>query len=361
MESLAPVVNGALFAVAAAAIWWAGTRLEQLADVISRRTGLGDAFTGMLLLATVTSLPEVATTVTAIVVLHDPELAVHNLLGGVAMQTALLIVADRCGRRRGALTFFTPRYVLLLQGLGLVVILLIAIAAVATQGVPVMLSVSGWSLLLLLAFVGLLRVVHRRRGQPRWTPTPLDDVPLEMQEDLEEQAKTTATTPGGDAGPDDERSLRKVTVLFTAMAAVVVVGGWIATETAEALANQSGLGSAFIGATLLATATSLPELSTTVSASRHGRYTVAVSNVFGSNAFDVGLLVLADVLYRGGSVFAHAGGTVVFVATIGAGMTCVYVWGLIERANRTIFGIGYDSAAALLVYVAGMAVLYWIG
>jgi cation:H+ antiporter len=127
------------------------------------------------------------------------------------------------------------------------------------------------------------------------------------------------------------------------------------------LAQQTGLGHAFLGATLLALATSLPEVSTTTAAARHGRYSMAMSNVFGSNAFDVSLLFLADLLYREGAIMAHVGGSVVFVAAIGAVMTCIYLWGLMERENRSILGVGWDSAAVLLVYGGGMVVLYHIG
>lgn len=347
-------INAALFVVAAAAIWWAGTRLEREADAISQITGLGQAFTGMLLLATATSLPEVATTVTSVVVLDNPTLAVHNLLGGVAFQTALLAVADRVSRRSGALTFFSPRFVLLIEGMGLIALLLVTIAAITARGVPVFGSVSAWAVVLLLAYVGVMFLVYRHRGQPRWTPTLLDDVPAEALQDA---------APGADASRSSEHegsSLRRAAGRYAALTALVLAGGWIATETADVLAQQTGLGSSFLGATLLAAATSLPELSTTVAAARNGRYTVAISNVFGSNAFDVALVCVAEFLHGGGSILAGAGHTVVFVAAVGGTMTCVYLWGLMERENRTLLGIGWDSAAALAVYGSGMTVLWFI-
>ena len=99
---------------------------------------------------------------------------------------------------------------------------------------------------------------------------------------------------------------------------------------------------------------------TTVAAVRNDRYTVAISNVFGSNAFDVGLLCLAEVLYRGGTILADVDRTLVFIATIGSIMTCIYLWGLMERQNKTVLGIGRDSAAAVLVYAGAMAVLYFL-
>jgi cation:H+ antiporter len=75
-------LNALVFLLSAGIIWWAGIRLERYAATVSEQTGLGQAFTGMLLLAVATSLPEVATTVTAIIFLNNPTLAVHNLLGG---------------------------------------------------------------------------------------------------------------------------------------------------------------------------------------------------------------------------------------------------------------------------------------
>lgn len=349
MHSLSLWSNGLLFLVAAAAIWWAGTRLERCADAIARRTGLGQAFTGILLLAAATSLPEVATTVTAVALLDNPTLAVHNLLGGVALQTAILVVADGAKRRRGSLTFFSPRFVLLIEGVGLVLLLQITIAGITARGIPTIRGTSVWLLLLLFAYVALMYLVYRSRGQPRWTLTRLDDVPREMQVD--------------DAGPAEEEERRSTTVLwlvFGGLSLLVLVAGWLAARVAELLAEQTGLGAAFLGATLLAAATSLPEVSTTIAAVRHDRYTVAISNIFGSNAFDVVLLFLAEALYRGGTILEGAERSVVFVATVGSIMTCIYLWGLMERENRTVLGIGRDSAAAVLVYGGAMAVLYFM-
>jgi cation:H+ antiporter len=345
-----------VFAVSAAAIWWAGTRLERYADRISEHTGLGQAFTGMMLLATATSLPELATTITAVAVLDNPTLAVHNLLGGVAMQTGLIAVADIAKGRRGALTFFSPRYALLIEGVGLLMLLQLVLAGVTAGGRPALLSVSLWSVLILAAYLAVMYGVHRYRGQPRWTPSRMDDLPEEVRAQF-----VDADAPGERRTDEASRkALRRSWLLFAAMSAVVLIGGWFATHSAEALAERTGIGSAFMGATLLAVATSLPEVSTTIAAARGQRYTVAISNVFGSNLFDISLLLLADALYRDGAIIAHAEPSVAFVGAIGAIMTCVFLWGLMERENRTVLGIGWDSAIALGVYLGGMAVLYAI-
>lgn len=348
MESWSLTLNAVTFLLASAAIWWSGTTLESLADRISHRTGLGQDFTGMLLLAAATSLPEVATTVTAVAILGNASLAVHNLLGGIAMQTIILVIADGLMRRNGSLTYFTPRFSLLVQGVGLVILLQIAIAGITAEGVPEFYSISLWLMFLLFGYLGLMYLVYHNRGQPRWTPNPADDVPAGEQEQRDK----------GESTEEQGEALARLWLKFGGASLIVLGGGWWATQTAEVLAEQTGLGPAFLGATLLATATSLPEVSTTIAAVRNGRHTVAISNVFGSNAFDVTLLVLAEVLYREGTILENVESSAVFVAAVGTILTCIYLWGLMERENRTIARLGLDSVAATFVYLGAMAVLY---
>lgn len=337
-------LNLVVFAVSGAAIWWAGVRLEHHVDVLAKRTRMGNAFAGMLLLAAATSLPEVATTITAVAVLNDATLAVNNLLGGVALQTALLIVADATTRRRGALTSFDPQFQLLIQGVGLMLLLCIVIGGVTANGAPTVAGVSAWLVALFFAYLAVVRIVYKSRSAPRWSP---GDV---VAHESADQPNSSDRSPGG--------STRRHWIAFSAFSLLVLVGGWFATHAADGVAKQSGLGSAFVGATLLALATSLPELSTTTAAVRRNRYSTAISNVFGSNAFDVVLLLLADLLFRRGTILEKADDSAMFVAVIGAMMTCIYLLGMLERRDKTVARLGWDSVAALLVYAAGMAVLY---
>jgi cation:H+ antiporter len=341
-----------LFVGAAVVIWRAGTHLEQRVDQIARRTGLGQAFSGVLLLATATSLPELATTLSALVIHDNATLAVHNLLGGVALQTGLLVIADATTRQRGALTSFEPRFVLLIQGVGLIMLLQIVIAGWTAGGAPTLAGVSVWSALLVCVHVAILFLTNKYRTNPRWTPSDVDDYPKDTPPSDDEQGGPDA------ADHADVPPLRTLWLRFAGAALLVLVAGWLASGAADAFAKQTGASSALLGATVLALATSLPELSTTITAARAGRYTAAISNVFGSNAFDVALLFVADVVYRQGSLLAQAEPSIVFVATIGALMTCVYLWGLMERRDRTIGRIGWDSAIALVTYTVGVVVLY---
>lgn len=337
-------LNIVVFLVAGAVIWWAGTRLERVTEVIADRTGFGGAFTGLLLLATVTSLPELAATITAIVYYGDSTLAINNLLGGVALQTFLLVVADAVKRRKGALTYFSPNFGLLIQGTGLILLLLVTVAGITAEGKPEFAAISLWMPLQFLVYLAILYLSYHHRSTAPWAPT--------------DHLHETEPSPESEDTEEHRPSLRRAWFAFAGLGVLVLAAGWLATASAEALAEQTGLGSAFVGATLLALATSLPEVSTTISAARRDNYDVAVANIFGSNAFDVTLLVLAELLYREGTILADARSSGVFVALIGAAMTCFYLLGLMERQNRTILSVGWDSAAAAVVYIAGMSVLY---
>ena len=230
-ESYSLPLNALIFAFSAAVIWVAGTYLEKYAGAISDRTGLGQAFTGLLLLSTATSLPEVATTITAVALLNNPTLAVYNLLGGVALQTAILAIADRAKRRAGALTYFRPRFVLLIQGVGLLTLLQLTIAGITAHGLPTVFSISVWTVVLFLVYLGTLYLTYRYRGHPRWTPSKVDDMPMERPPEAKGDRKSRAAYKERTAG----RSMLSLWLRFCAASFAVLVAGWAVAQSADVL------------------------------------------------------------------------------------------------------------------------------
>ena len=139
---------------------------------------------------------------------------------------------------------------------------------------------------------------------------------------------------------------------------MVVAAGDVVTVTGDPISVQTGMGAGFIGATLVALATSLPEISTTLEAVRLGRHRLAFSNIFGTNIMDVGSLFVADALYRGGGVLEELGGFSLFAALLGILLTAVYVAGILQRQKPSVSRMGVDSAFVLITYVVGVVVLY---
>jgi cation:H+ antiporter len=85
---------------------------------------------------------------------------------------------------------------------------------------------------------------------------------------------------------------------------------------------------------------------------------MAVSNIIGSNMFCLGLLALADAFYTPGPIMPQIDRSATFAAALGLVLTAVYLWGMIERRDRTILRMGVDSAVVITLYPIGLLVLY---
>jgi cation:H+ antiporter len=158
--------------------------------------------------------------------------------------------------------------------------------------------------------------------------------------------------------PYTTKSTTQLFGLFAAGGTVIFMAGVTVAQVSDALAQQTGLGASFVGATLVAISTSLPELSTTIAAARLGAYSMAISNIFGSNALMVSLLFVSDVFYREGPILESVDASAIFAAASGVVVTSVYLIGLIERRNKTVGRLGLDSLTVLFVYAGTVLVLY---
>lgn len=336
-------LNLAIFGGAAIVVWLAGTRLAGYADAISTRTQLSKAFLGLMLLAVATSLPEIATTITGARLGNAP-LVAGNLFGGVALQIAVLAVVDAVAVR-GALTYFTPQPMLLMQGVMLLLLLSVAVAGVAA-GDP--LSFAGLGLTPVLLVAGYVLTIWWSKtgaGRPRWRAT--DDPFADREEPLATEPLAHLSNPR--------------LYMYSAIAGLaILLAGWGLARTGDALAEQTGLGASFVGVVFVAASTSLPELSTTLAAVRLGNHQMAVSNILGTNCLEVALFFLADAVYRDGPILAATDQSALFAAAIGMVVTSIYLLGLLERRNRTVLRMGYDSAGVLTTYVAGIVGLYFL-
>lgn len=347
----------AIFAVAALLVWISGAALSRHADAIAHRTGIGHAFIGVLLLGAATSLPELATTVSASAQGY-PGLAGTNLLGSVTMQIAVLAVIDGLVLRGQALTHFSATPTFLMQAVLLALLLAVAAAGIAVGEFWAVGPVGFWSLLLAAAYLLALVVMYRYEGSGRWQP---------VKEDRSGPVRRSANEDPGAGGEvasvdtdSEDRSLTALLGRFSAATVGVLIGGYVVATAGGRLTEVTGLDETLVGASLVAIATSLPEVSTTASAVRMGSYAMAVGNIFGTNALDLALFLPADLAYRGGTVIDALDGRAVFITALGIVLTCIYLWGLLERRDRTVLGFGVDSAWVVVVYAAGMFLLYRI-
>lgn len=331
-ESYPLWLNLAVFVIAAIVVWVAGTRLAGAADTFAERTGIGRAFVGALLLGGITSLPEATTTITAVAI-GNPQLAINNILGGVAMQVVVLVVADASLRRES----LAPRVndsAVLLEATFLILVLTLAAGGLFFGDYKV-LGFGLWTLGIFASSTVALYLLHNARNRQPWMPK----------------------RPNRETGAQEKEQKNWVWVLIGCSAAIVLAG-IVLTQSADALAIQTGMHAGFIGAVTLALATSLPEISTMIGAVRLKRYAMAYSNIFGANLLDLSLLFVADLVYVGEAVLNHGGTFAAGVALLGILLTAVTLAGLIERRRVVILGIGVDSLIVVIVYLAGLGLLY---
>jgi cation:H+ antiporter len=328
----------AIFIVSACAIWFAGIQLSKTTDQIDSRFGLGQALGGLILLAFATNLPEIAI-VSAAAAQHNFDIATGNILGGIAIQTLVLVALDGFGVPRRPLTNATASLVQVLEGTLVIALLAVAIGAFLLPKGVVIARIDPSALLIVVLWAGGLYLVWRASKSLPWKAT-VADAP-----DAGARRRAKAAKP---------RSTRVTLGIFAAAGLVTLAAGVSIEESGNAIATQVHLSGAVFGATLLAAATALPELSTGLAAVRTEDFELAVSDIFGGNAF-LPVLFFPATLLAGESVLGKAAKTDAFLAVLGILLTAVYIAGLVIRPKRQILRLGPDSLLVLVLYVAGIA------
>ena len=318
-----------LFVVSAALVVLAAERLAKYGDVIAVRTRLGGMFIGTLLLAAATSLPELLTTINSIEQ-AVPDLAAGNIFGSCMFNMFMLAVLDIVVLRGRIL-----RAVMLNHAVsgGLAVLL----GALAVFFIMADLDVGfGWvgldSLLLMAVYVGGVWLIN--------------DNNVSTTADVSEQAD--AALPSLWTG---------VVGFGLATLILVLVTPWLVTSS-KAIAEAAGVSTGFVGATLVAVVTSLPELVTTIAAVRIAAYDLAIGNLFGSNCFNIFALGLTDFFYQKGRFLADIDDAMLLAAVMGLLLTAIGLFGNVTRFERRFFFIEIDALIIAVTYAVGMWLLY---
>jgi cation:H+ antiporter len=336
----------AAFALAALAVWYAGIKLSDTTDVLAAELGLGEALGGLILLAVATNLPEIAITVSAALA-DDLGIAIGNILGGIAIQTVVLALIDAIGLGRDdSLTYRSASLSLVLEATLVIAVLVIAVMGAQLPSSADVGRIEPAAVLIVAAWVaGLWLVGRSRRGLP-WHE--LGNAPGGQRPRRGPAVAQRAARARRRLG------VRAAAAIFAAGAAATLVGGVVLEHSGEVLAGRAGMSGVVFGATFLAAATALPEVSTGLSSLRLGDYQLAVSDIFGGNAF-LPVLFLPAGLIAGHAVLPQAHATDIYLTGLGVLLTAVYVVGLLFRPRRQLWVMGADSWAVVGLYALGVA------
>lgn len=311
----------------AALILVAGTRLARYGDMIAAHTGLGGGWIGLVLVASVTSLPELVTGATSVTLADVPDIAVGNVLGACVLNLAMLVALDALHRRASIYSVASQGHVL---GAAFGVVML-GVVAFGVLAAPQLNPSIGHAGVIPLAVLGLYLVAvrsiyHYERGV---------------------QAASAAAA----ARQTPPLTLRQAAWRYAAAASVVVIAALWLPFAASGLAAAMGWSDSFVGTLLVALTTTLPELTVTVAAIRLGALDLAIGNLVGSNLFNLAILGIDDLLYLKGPLLADVSAAHALSAIAAAVMAGALIVALVARPTaRLLNAVGWTSVLIALVY-----------
>lgn len=309
------------YIILAILVVWLSVRLSYYVDCLDKKTSLSGAFIGGVMLAAVTSLPELFTSLTAVLALDKPQLVQGNVLGSNVFNLCVI----------GGLLLFTSRAyqkasiskthkTTLLSGLAMYLLVLIGMLY------PIEVGVGFLKLNLVSIFIVVVYAINTRLMGNDDSATGEDDLSITL-------------------------SVGQIFVRFIAFSVALVIVSILLTNVTDQIAADLNLGATVAGAIFLGVATSLPELSASINLVRMGNFNASFGNIVGSNLFNFTILCFADLLYTKGGIYI-AEGQVVNLICFGALSSALCYSLIIGKKNRALVLV--CSLGILLSYVASI-------
>lgn len=328
-----PAGIAAQFALCAGLILVSGVRLSRYGDIIAEKTGLSGAWIGLILLATVTSMPELVTGASSVLLYDVPDIAAGDAIGSCLFNLLILAMLDF--RHPVPLSARVHQGHVLSAGFGIVQLGLVALSLVVGSRMPRIGWIGASSVVFVLLYVLAVRTIFV------FERSRVSDVAEELTGDIKYR----------------EFTLRRAVLLYSVSALVLVAAATLLPGVAERLAAASGLDQSFVGSLFVAISTSLPEVVVSMAAARIGALDMAAANLFGSNLFNVAVLGIDDVLYTRGVLLANVSSGHLITLTGALMMTGIAIVGLTFRAQRKRFRLSWDALAIVAVYLTCLVLL----
>lgn len=258
-------------------------KLSGYVDLLDKKTNLSGAFLGGVMLAAVTSLPELFTSTSSVLFLNEPELVIGNILGSNLFNVAALSVVSLFGLKTVMHTQIAASHkITVLYSMAIYVLIAIVAAGYCNFYVFGINIVS--FMILVLYILGVRQ--------------------LSADEGVAENEES-----------DSPLSPKQILVRFSIMSVILVSVSIAITFATQALNVEYNLGASFAGAVFLGLATSLPEFVSTMQLVRLNNYNAACGNILGSNLFNFIILFLSDLLYSSGTIYIFSYQSYVLLAT----------------------------------------------
>lgn len=327
------------FGICALLIAFSGMKLSRYGNVIAEQTGWSGSWVGLFLLATVTSLPELATGVSAVTLADQPDIAVGNVLGSCMFNLFTLALVDLLCRQESFYRRASQGHILS-AGFGVVLIAFVGLGVlIGEQARAIAIGHVGIfaPAIALLYLVAIRTVFVYERATVQQFTEKISDRYAQL-------------------------TLRQAFIRY-ALAATIVVGAGIRLPfVAMQLAEIMGWHMTFVGTLFVAVVTTLPELAVTISALRLGALDMAIANLLGSNLFNILILAIDDMFFVAGPILSHVSlihAISAFSAVIMNG--CVVIGLLFRPSARPLRIMSWVSIALFAIFALNSYLLYVYG
>jgi cation:H+ antiporter len=321
------------FALCALIIFLAGKKLAFYGDLLAEVTGMGRAWIGLILMAAVTSLPELMVGISSTAYIGSADLAVGDILGSCAFNLGLLSLMDIFTPKDHPLLSTVSRSNILAASFGIILLSMTGLGLFLEKEFVVLPSIGFTSLSFVLIYIFSVRTIYR------YQKTHKDEMTVQ-----EEKVVPFSKT--------------RVIGMYILYAGIIIVTALALPHFAEGIANQTGLGKSFVGTLFLAVSTSLPEIAVSIAAIRLGLGEMAVGNLLGSNIFNIFILFIDDVFYRKGILLKDASDVHLISVFAVILMSVVVIIGFIFPFHRKRIIMGWDTLAILIIYILNIILLY---
>ena len=324
------------FAALSLVIGGAGFFLSLYGDVIAEKTGLGGSWVGFSMLATVTSLPEMVIGISSVAYVGVPNIALGDAVGSCLFNLLLIVILDFLHRGASVYTRISQGHILS-AGFGAVLLGFLAFNILLYQnGYRLSFAHVGvYSPIIVLFYLASMRTVFRYEKTQR----------LEAVEEIAERYPKIG--------------LARALTFYCFAAAAVILAGIRLPLTAEHLSGAMGWHRSFVGTVFVALATSIPEVAVTLSALRIGALDMAISDLFGSNLFDMVIVAFDDMAYPDGPLLSDVSPAHLISIQSAIMMTGIAIVGLLYRPQTRLFKtVGWISLFMFCIYILNMSVLY---
>ena len=324
------------FVLCLAVVLFAGTKLARYGDAIAEKTGLGRIWIGLVLIALITTMPELVTSVSSVALVHSADLALGTLLGSCCFNLSILALLDILHSRTPVLSVASPRHVIT-AAWGALLIALAAAGIIAAGGFPFL--ESGWVgipsiVILILYLLGMWWMFRRERGQRLHA------------------APTTALQ-------YDKFTTRTVWIRFALAAAAVIAAGIWLSFIGDEISRTTGWGGTFVGTLFLAITTSAPELVVAITALRMGAIDLAVADILGANMLDMAMIIPVDLAHGQVFVLSSVSDDHLIVAAVAVMMSLLVIVGLRFRQRRKVFRVvSWYTPLLIALYILGAYALF---